>query len=84
MLLVLTCVTAADTRARDVEQIVGRLAERAKLHQSLLYRLQCQERVSRAVYRDRTSAAGFGYRPGEMMELSHEILIVRDEIGSPE
>ena len=69
--------------ADRLEQALARLAARAQLHRTFLYRIQCDEAITRVVNRSRNSAATFGLQPGQMREQRNGILVVKQGTGAP-
>lgn len=78
-----TAAELEDAQAR-LERALQRLAQQAQTHNSLLYRIQCDENASRVVHRSLESAAGFGFQPDQMLEQHNGILVVQDGSGAPQ
>ncbi len=86
------CATASATTAGpsagsspapgpELETTLARLAERAALHRSLLYKLQCNETITRMIHRSVESGAGFGFQPRMTAELQFGVVVGRDKEG---
>lgn len=75
--------TAADPPTPSLEAVLARLANRAALYESLLYRMECLEDISLHVHRRADSRGKEALAPRAAMNVRDWVLVERTETGQP-